>query len=77
MNWVEKQAHSRTEPGQRILLFRDTHGGGVPDMKTVFIDHLNSPFGVVLVGNDLYVADTDAVIRFPYSPGRRRSPRPA
>jgi glucose/arabinose dehydrogenase len=38
--------------------------------KTVFIDHLNSPFGVVLVGNDLYVADTDAVLRFPYQTGQ-------
>jgi glucose/arabinose dehydrogenase len=63
MNWVEKKAHSRTKPGQRILLFRDTDGDGVPDQKTVFIDHLNSPFGVVLVGNDLYVANTDAVVR--------------
>jgi glucose/arabinose dehydrogenase len=69
MNWVEKMAHSRTKPGQRILLFRDTNGDGVPDMKTVFIDHLNSPFGVVLVGNDLYVANTDAVLRFPYTAG--------
>jgi len=69
MNWVEKMAHSRTKPGQRILLFRDTNGDGLPDQKTVLIDHLNSPFGVVLVGNDLYVADTDAVIRYPYTTG--------
>jgi glucose/arabinose dehydrogenase len=70
MNWVEKMAHSRTKPGQRILLFRDTKADGVPDLKTVFLDHLHSPFGVVLVGNDLYVADTDAVVRFPYTPGQ-------
>ena len=70
MNWVEKMAHSRTKPGQRILLFRDTNGDGVPDQKTVFLDHLHSPFGVVLVGNDLYVANTDAVVRFPYTTGQ-------
>jgi glucose/arabinose dehydrogenase len=70
MNLVEKMAHSRTKPGQRILLFRDTNGDGVPDQKTVFLDHLHSPFGVVLVGNDLYVANTDAVIRFPYNTGQ-------
>jgi glucose/arabinose dehydrogenase len=70
MNWVEKTAHSRSKPGQRILLFRDTNGDGVPDQQTVFIDHLNSPFGVVLVGNDLYVANTDAVVRYPYSEGQ-------
>jgi glucose/arabinose dehydrogenase len=70
MNWVEKMAHSRTKPGQRILLFRDTKGDGVPDQKFVFLDHLNSPFGVVLVGNELYVANTDAVIRFHYTTGQ-------
>ena len=42
----------------------------MPDVKTVFLDHLHSPFGVVLVGNDLYVADTDAVVRFPYTTGQ-------
>jgi len=72
MNWIEKMAHSRTKPGQRILLFRDTHGGGVPDQRTVFIDHLHSPFGVVLVGDDLYVANTDAVVRYPYTTGQTR-----
>jgi len=70
MNWVEKMAHSRTKPGQRILLFRDTNGDGIPDQQSVFIDHLNSPFGVVLVGNDLYVANTDAVLRYPYATGQ-------
>jgi glucose/arabinose dehydrogenase len=76
MNWVEKTAHSRTKPGQRILLFRDTKGSGVPDVKTVFLDHLHSPFGVVLVGNDLYVADTDAVVRFPYTTGQTQITAP-
>jgi glucose/arabinose dehydrogenase len=76
MNWVEKTAHSRTKPGQRILLFRDTKGGGVPDVQTVFLDHLHSPFGVVLVGNDLYVADTDAVVRFPYTAGETQITAP-
>jgi glucose/arabinose dehydrogenase len=76
MNWVEKMAHSRTKPGQRILLFRDTNGDGAPDQKTVFIDHLNSPFGVVLVGNALYVANTDAVVRFPYTTGETQITAP-
>jgi glucose/arabinose dehydrogenase len=68
MAWVEKQAHSPTKPGNRILLFRD-NGSGAPMTQTVFIDHLNSPFGVVLVGGDLYVANTDAVVRYPYQTG--------
>jgi glucose/arabinose dehydrogenase len=76
MNWVEKMAHSRTKPGQRILLFRDTNGDGIPDQKTVFIDHLNSPFGVVLVGSDLYVANTDAVMRYSYTTGQTQITEP-
>jgi glucose/arabinose dehydrogenase len=75
MNWVEKQAHSSTKPGNRILLFRDG-GPGAPMLKTVFIDHLNSPFGVVLVGNDLYVANTDAVVRYPYQTGQTQITAP-
>ncbi len=53
----------------RITLLRDTRGTGVADQKTVFLKGLNSPFGMALVGNDLYVADTDAVLRFAYTPG--------
>jgi glucose/arabinose dehydrogenase len=76
MNLVEKMAHSRTKPGQRILLFRDSNGDGVPILKTVFIDHLHSPFGVVLVGGDLYVANTDAVVRYPYTNGQTQITAP-
>lgn len=76
MNWVEKMAHSRTKPGQRILLFRDANGDGMPEQQTVFLDHLNSPFGVVLVGNDLYVANTDAVMRYPYTTGETQITAP-
>jgi glucose/arabinose dehydrogenase len=68
MNWMEKMAHSRTKPGQRILLFRPG-SNGLPAEKSVFLDHLRSPFGVVLVGNDLYVANTDAIVRYPYETG--------
>jgi glucose/arabinose dehydrogenase len=70
MNLMEAKTHSKTKPGQRILLFRDTNGDGLPDQKTVFLDHLNSPFGVVLVGEDLYVANTDAVMRYHYTTGQ-------
>ena len=57
-------------PGaNRITLLRDIGPDGVAKTKTVFLDHLNSPFGVALVGHDLYVADTDALLRFPYKDG--------
>jgi glucose/arabinose dehydrogenase len=50
-------------------LLRDLNGDGAADMKMVFIEGLNSPFGMALVGDYLYVANTDAVMRFPYSDG--------
>ena len=72
MKYIESLVTSAgSEKGaNRITLLRDTHGGGKPDVRTVFIDHLVSPFGVALVGNDLYVADTDAVLHFPYTAGQ-------
>ncbi|MGH7602911.1 MAG: PQQ-dependent sugar dehydrogenase [Gemmatimonadaceae bacterium] len=53
----------------RILLLRDTDGDGVADTRTVFLSGLHSPFGMALVGNTFYVANTDAVVRYPYSRG--------
>jgi glucose/arabinose dehydrogenase len=44
----------------------------VAKLRSVFLKGLNSPFGMALVGNDLYVADTDAVLRFPYQPGETK-----
>jgi glucose/arabinose dehydrogenase len=73
---VESLTHSRHPGRNRILLLRDANGDGVPELETVFLDRLKSPFGVALVGNDLYVADTDAVLRFPYRPGETRITAP-
>jgi glucose/arabinose dehydrogenase len=53
----------------RITLLRDSDGDGVADVRTVLLDGLNSPFGMALVGNNLYVANSDAVLRFPYASG--------
>jgi glucose/arabinose dehydrogenase len=74
MRWVESWATSGGDTGasNRITLLRDTNGDGVPEMKSVFLDHLNSPFGVVLVGNDLYVANTDAIVKYPYKEGETK-----
>lgn len=66
MNWMESVV---TSSGQSKGSNRATHDDGKPEVRTIFLDHLSSPFGVALVGNDLYVADTDAILRFPYTPG--------
>lgn len=59
-----------TESANRITLLRDSHGGGVADVRSTFISGLNAPFGMTLVGNTLYVADTDALLAFPYKTGQ-------
>jgi glucose/arabinose dehydrogenase len=56
----------------RIILLRDGDGDGVAERQEVFLEGLNSPFGMTLVGNELYVADTDALMRFPYADGETR-----
>ncbi|HEY2885978.1 MAG TPA: sorbosone dehydrogenase family protein [Rhizomicrobium sp.] len=56
----------------RIILLRDSDGDGVADKRYVFIKGLNTPFGMALVGDTLYVADTDAVLAFPYHEGDTR-----
>jgi glucose/arabinose dehydrogenase len=56
-------------PSNRITLLRDANGDGKPEAQSVFLDHLSSPFGVALVGSDLYVANTDSIMRYPYNTG--------
>jgi glucose/arabinose dehydrogenase len=67
---VQKRAGAGTPSANRITLLRD-NGNGIAS-KTVFLEGLNSPFGMALVGNDLYVANTDAILRFPYTEGATR-----
>ena len=71
--WVMKKVMGRagaTVPSaNRITLLRDSNHDGVAETKTTFIENLNSPFGMTLVGNDLYVADTDRLLRFNYVEG--------
>lgn len=69
MKLLMKRAGSSHPSANRIRLLRDRNGDGVADQKTVFLENLNSPFGMALVGNTLYVANTDALIRFPYQKG--------
>ena len=68
-NVVMKYAGSKTKSADRISLHRDTDGDGVADESHVFADGLHSPFGMALIGKDLYVANADAVVKFTYTPG--------
>jgi glucose/arabinose dehydrogenase len=72
-----KQAGSNHPSANRITLLRDGDGDGTAETKTVFLKDLNSPFGMTLVGGDLYVANTDALVRFPYQDGQTEITAPA
>jgi glucose/arabinose dehydrogenase len=72
MKKVMKRAGAGTPSANRIVLLRDANGDGVAETKSVFLEGLHSPFGMTLVGDYLYVANSDAVMRFPYKAGDTR-----
>lgn len=63
---IMKQAGATVPSANRISLLRDANGDGIAETKTTFLSKLNSPFGMTLIGNTLYVANTDAIVSFPY-----------
>ncbi|ERO64485.1 PQQ-dependent sugar dehydrogenase [Pseudomonas piscis] len=69
---VMGRAGATVPSANRITLLRDADHDGVAETRSVFLENLNSPFGMTLVGNDLYVADTDKLLRFPYQSGDTR-----
>ncbi len=69
MTLLMKKAGSVTPSADRITLLRDADGDGSAEFRSVLIEGLKSPIGMALIGNELYVANTDAVMRFPYSAG--------
>ncbi|MBK9923701.1 MAG: sorbosone dehydrogenase family protein [Anaerolineales bacterium] len=68
-NLFQKKAGAAVPSADRITLLRDADGDGVAETKSIFINGLHSPFGMVLVGDVFYVANTDAVVSFPYTEG--------
>jgi len=66
---LKSRGKSDVEGGDRITLLRDADRDGVVEERTVFIDGLNAPYGLALVGSDLYVANQDALLRFEYRDG--------
>ncbi len=71
--WYQKKVMKKAGAGiptaNRITLLRDADGDGVAETRAVFLSNLHSPFGMSLVGDQLYVADSDALLRFPYKAG--------
>ena len=67
--YFQKKAGGATPSANRITLLRDADGDGVAETRTVFLSGLMSPFGMALIGTDLYVANSNGVVRFPYVAG--------
>lgn len=76
MNLVMKRAGAGVPSANRITLLRDADGDGVAEVRAAFLKNLNSPFGMALIGGDFYVANTDAIVRFPYVEGQMQIDKP-
>ena len=70
MKQVMKKAGAGVPSANRITLLRDANGDGIADTRTVFMQGLNSPFGMALIGNELFVANADAIVKVPYQAGQ-------
>jgi glucose/arabinose dehydrogenase len=66
------QAGAAVPSPNRITLLRDSNGDGVADQRSALLTGLNSPYGMALVGPWLYVANTDALVRYPFAPGETK-----
>jgi glucose/arabinose dehydrogenase len=76
MKKMMKRAGSGAPSANRITLLRDADADGIVETREIFLQGLSSPFGMALVGKDLYIANTDAIVRFPYTDGALRITRP-
>ena len=72
MNYLMNKAGAGVPSANRITLLRDADGDGRAEVKTAFLTGLNSPYGMALVDGTLYVANTDALLAFPYKEGETR-----
>jgi glucose/arabinose dehydrogenase len=77
MGLVMKKAGAKAESANKITLLRDTDGDGIADFRSTLLEGLSSPFGMALVNGTLYVANSDAVVKFPYTTGDTQIKTPA
>lgn len=74
--YIKAKGTTSVESGNRLTLLRDADGDGTYELKTVFADKLDAPYGLALVGNKLYVANQDALVRFDYREGQTQASGP-
>lgn len=71
--FIKAQGNTQVKSGNRLTLLRDSDGDGVYEERGIFAENLNAPYGLALVGNNLYVANQDALVRFDYADGQTRA----
>jgi glucose/arabinose dehydrogenase len=71
--YIKAKGNTSVKSGNRLTLLRDADGDGVYELKTVFADKLDAPYGLALVGNTLYVANQGELVRFDYSEGQTQA----
>jgi len=71
--YIKAQGNSSVKGGDRLTLLRDGNGDGIYENRSVFAEDLNAPYGLALIGNQLYVANQDALVRFDYTDGQTRA----
>ncbi|MFN3387734.1 MAG: PQQ-dependent sugar dehydrogenase [Allosphingosinicella sp.] len=74
--FFKKKGTTSVESGDRLTLLRDADGDGTYEGRTVFAENLNAPYGLALIGNRLFVANQDELVRFDYQPGQTRASGP-
>ena len=74
--YIKAKGTTSVKSGNRLTLLRDADGDGTYELRTVFADNLNAPYGLALVDNNLYVANQDALVRFDYREGQTRAGGP-
>ncbi|MCE4286472.1 sorbosone dehydrogenase family protein [Xanthomonas hortorum pv. vitians] len=70
---IKAKGNTSVKSGNRLTLLRDANGDGTYELKTVFAENLNAPYGLALIGNALYVANQDALVRFDYREGQTKA----
>jgi glucose/arabinose dehydrogenase len=70
---IKAKGNTAVKSGNRLTLLRDADGNGTYELKTVFADKLDAPYGLALVGNNLYVANQGELVRFDYSEGQTQA----
>src|SRR5690606_36172480 len=70
---IKAQGNTKVKSGNRLTLLRDADGDGTYELKTVFADNLDAPYGLALIGNNLYVANQGELVKFDYTVGQTQA----